>query len=362
MLKDKLDRYFARLAKSSSRPANFQVLVRSDRLDLDYAFATNSVHQPFHIASVGKVFTTVLLAMLEERGLLSFDDAISSHLPSSHLSGLFEFGGRDYQSEVTIGHLVGHTSGVNDYFGGKVRQEAPFMKMLLDQPDTRWTPAELIAFTRDRQTAVAPPGQRFFYSDTGYILLGLLIEAVTGKPFHVNLHDSIFRPLGMKDSYLMFYSEPDNPEAATIEEVWVNGKEISAFPSLSCDWAGGGIVSTVSELIAFHRALREGRLISVKRLQELESPRHKFRPGIHYGLGMMEIRFEGFFFLLRGLPRLKGHIGVLSTYMFYDPVHDAYIAMNMASTRHMPRGFKAVIQIVQALRAVSTATEKQRDL
>jgi D-alanyl-D-alanine carboxypeptidase len=108
--------------------------------------------------------------------------------------------------------------------------------------------------------------------------------------------------------------------------------------------------------------LREGRLISAQRLRELETPRHKFRPGIHYGLGMMEIRFEGFFFLLRGLPRPTGHIGVLSTFMFHDPVHDAYIAMNMASTRNMPRGFKAIIQIVQALRAVSTATEKQRDL
>lgn len=352
MLNDKLDRYFWRLAGSSSRPANFQVLVRSDKLNLDYAFATNSVHQPFHIASVGKVFTTVLLAMLEEQGLLTFEDPIGRYLPSSALSGLFEFGGRDYQSEVTIGQLVGHTSGVNDYFEGKVRQGAPFMKILLDQPDTYWTPTDLVAFTRDRQTAVGSPGQRFYYSDTGYILLGLLIEAVTGKPFHDNLHDSIFRPLGMADSYLMFYSKPDNPEAAAIEEIWVNGKEISAFTSLSCDWAGGGIVSTTSDLITFHRALREGRLISSQRLRELEAPRHKFRSGIHYGLGMMEIRFEGFFFLLRGLPRLSGHIGVLSTYMFYDPVHDAYITMNMASTRHMPRGFKAIIQIVQAMRAL----------
>jgi len=81
---------------------------------------------------------------------------------------------------------------------------------------------------------------------------------------------------------------------------------------VSCDWAGGG---------------------------------NRFRPGILYGAGLMEVRFEGFFPLLRGLPRPVGHIGVLATHMFFDPVNRAHIVMNFGSTREMVRSFRTLTQI-----------------
>ncbi|QNK57579.1 serine hydrolase [Paenibacillus sp. PAMC21692] len=351
-----LDRYFAKVAKKSKNPSNFQLLVHSDKLDLHYTFATNSIHTPFHIASVGKTFTVVLLALLEERGQLSFGDPISRYLSPSVLSGLFLFEGVHYDKQVTIQHLVGHTSGVNDYFEGNVHDGPPFLDLLLNESNTFWTPASLLDFTRHQQRTVGAPGQRYLYSDTGYILLGLIIEAITGESFHDNLHRHLFIPIGMKDSYLMFYSKPYNKSELPIEEIWINGREISKFRSLSCDWSGGGIVSTVSDLHLFLRALKEGRLVKTDRLRELALPRHKFRAGMHYGLGLMEIRFEEFFFLLRGFPRLWGHSGVLSTHLYYDPENDAYIIMNMGSTRSMPKSFKAIIQIITALRAAAKKT------
>lgn len=357
---NRLDEYFRRMAKKSAKPAHFQLLVHSDKLNIHYAYSTNGIDQPFHIASVGKTFTAVLLAMLEEQGKLAFSDPISRYLPGHVLAGLFQYQGRDWQAQVTIEQLVAHTSGINDYFEGKVKQGPPFLKYVLDAADTSWTPEQLVSFTRDNQNAVGAPGLTYRYSDTGYILLGMLIEAVTGKAFHDNLHQYFFQPLGMRDSYLMFYSEPKNKPGKPLEEVWLKGREISTYASLSCDWSGGGIVSTVADLCLFHCALQEGRLISKQRLQEMEAPRHKFRSGMHYGLGMMEIRFEGFFFLLRGLPRLKGHSGVLSTHMYYDPVHDAYITMNMASTGNMVKSFNAIIRIVNALRAVDKAMGSSR--
>lgn len=77
-----------------------------------------------------------------------------------------------------------------------------------------------------------------------------------------------------------------------IRKLWINGTEASSFKSISCDWAGGGIVTTTEDLLKFQRALRKGKLVSGTSLQIMETCPHKFRPGIYYGLGMMEIHFE----------------------------------------------------------------------
>jgi D-alanyl-D-alanine carboxypeptidase len=79
--------------------------------------------------------------------------------------------------------------------------------------------------------------------------------------------------------------------------------------------------------------------------------KHRFRPGIHYGAGLMELRFEGFMPLLRGLPRPTGHIGILGTHLFYDADHDAHIALNFGSTGEMVRSVRAMIKVEQLLKS-----------
>jgi D-alanyl-D-alanine carboxypeptidase len=177
----------------------------------------------------------------------------------------------------------------------------------------------------------------------------LIVEKITGKSFGENLEDEILRPLEMRDSYLMFYTEPMNTPKKTIEKIWFNEVEISGFESLSCDWSGGGIISTTADLLKFNQALRSGKLVHFSTLETLDACKHKFRPGIYYGLGMMEIRFKEFFFLLGRLPKIKGHIGILSTHMFYDPSTDAHIVMNFGSNTRMVESFKALIEIENTL-------------
>lgn len=178
---------------------------------------------------------------------------------------------------------------------------------------------------------------------------------LTAQPLHANLHAKIFGPLGMRDSYLLFYSRPDAQPATPIQKIWVEGEEISGFTSLSCDWAGGGIVSTTADLLAFHKALRSGQLVSAATLQAMQTCPHKFRTGIYYGQGMMEIRFEEFFFLLRGLPRVTGHIGILATHMFHDPATDTCIVMNFAATDRMTQSFRTLIDLLNVLKRIREA-------
>ena len=342
------DQYFQKLhRKNASKP--LQIRVFSQPLGLDYCFSSGAIDQPYHTASIGKVFTAVLVYMLAERGLLKTGDFISQHLPPPVLERLFVYQDVDYASQVRLEHLLGHTSGAADYFEGKTTHGMVFMEQVLHNPTFHWTPQALLDFSRERQDAVGIPGRSFNYSDTGYILLGLLIEQVTGKSFAQNLADEIFQPLGMRDSYLMFYGEPLNTPKQNIEKIWFNGLEISRFESLSCDWSGGGIITTTADLLTFNQALRSGRLIHPETLAAMDVCSNKFRPGIYYGLGMMALHFKEFFPLLGHLPRAKGHIGILSTHMFYDPAKEAHIIMNFGDNTRMVESFQALIEIENML-------------
>lgn len=321
-----------------------QVLVRTP----DHEFAYGPRATPFHGASIGKTATAVLVMRLVDDGAIALTDRAADHLPAGTLDGLYAVDGVNRADEVTVEHLLTHTSGVADYFEGRTTTGPQVAELLVTEPDRFWEPADLLEFTRTRQTPVAPPGARFEYSDTGYILLGLLLEHVTGRAFHELLREWIFRPLGMRDSYLMFRSEPDG-EARPIAPFHLGRVEVSGFTSLTCDWAGGGIVSTLDDLALLSAGLHGGELISDASLAEMTRMRHRFRYGMHYGAGLMEVRFEEFFPLLRGLPRPVGHIGVLATHMFFDPVNRAHIVMNFGSTREMARSFRTLYRIEAAL-------------
>lgn len=322
-----------------------QVSVSAPGVEFSYGDAA----LPFHVASVGKMFTAVLVMQLVEAGALSLETAAVSLLPEGSLDGLVA-GSR--VASVTVGDLLAHEAGVADYFEGPVTSGPSFMSLVVDEPDRLWEPADLLEFSRTRQVPVASPG--FAYSDTGYILLGLILENVTGRAFHELLHERIFEPVGMTRTWMPWRSAPavgaDLAGGTAIAPFTLGKVEASTFRSVSCDWAGGGIASTLGDLTLFSRALHGGRLVSGESLARLAAVRNKFRAGILYGMGMMELRFEGFFFLLREMPRPVGHIGVLGTHLFYDPVHDAHIVMNFGGTTEMVRSFRTLIQIEQELK------------
>jgi len=342
------DRSFHALRdKQPEKP--LQVRVFAPKQGLDYSFPAASANRRFHVASVGKLFTAVLVQRLATRGMLTLSDPIAHYLSPEVLRGLFVFQQHDYTQQVTVEQLLAHTAGIADYFEGKTASGRTFIQDVLAKPDTRWNPLTLLEFTRAQQQAIGAPGRVFNYSDSGYILLGLLVEAVSGKTFAQNLEDEIFAPLEMRDSSLMFYPREAGGGESAIEQIFFNGVEISRFESLSCDWAGGGILSTTADLLKFSLALRGGRLVEAGRLEGMDVCNRRFRPGIYYGQGMMEIRFGEFFFLLGGLPKVKGHIGILATHLFYDLRRDAHIVMNFGDNTRTEESFKALIEIEMAL-------------
>jgi D-alanyl-D-alanine carboxypeptidase len=358
--------YFEKAAKPGKDFSGIQVLINSKVKGIDEQFAFGQAtsepdkklnpNHPFHIASIGKIFTATLLAVLEEEGKLKLSDPVSKYLEEKQLEGLFVYKGVDYHKEVTIEQLMANTSGIADYFADQlkdtVKNGKTIAELIISEPDKLWTPESLLDFNRNNLNAVGKPGEVYHYSDSGYILLGLLVEKIEMKPFHQVLKQRIFVPLKMNDTYMALRSKPENQPKKQIADIWFKGVEVSNFNSLSVDWAGGGIISTPKDLLTFQKALHSERIINSESLKVLFNIQNKFQSGIHYGLGTMEIRFEEFFPLLRGMPRVIGHIGVLSTHMFYDKATETYIIMNFGSDAKMVDSFKALIEVINTLKRI----------
>lgn len=343
----KLERIGRTLRKTgqSKLPADTQVRIFSDKLGIDYSYESTA-SRPFHAASIGKVFVAALLLQLAVERKLGLDQLVSEILPLDLLTGLFVVAGKDHSQKVTIRHLATHTSGINDYFDSKSSQHSSFIEQVISQPNHFWKPDELLDYTRKYQSAVGRPGEKFLYSDTGYVLLGKILENVSGKAYDKLLYDSIFKPLGMKSSYL--YGYPVGTTRGEMAPLIVNGTDVSKMTSLTCDWSGGGVVTTTDDLLLFQAALITGEFGDL--LSEQAGFQNKFQRGIHYGFGLMELHFNDFFFLLRGLPKMKGHIGITATHMFYDDVNDTHYIMNFGSDKRMVESFRTLIKIVQTLR------------
>lgn len=342
MLKEKLD---ALLLKESKRLRTLQFAMELPEQGFTYSFSDAAPDQRFHSASVGKLLTATLLFRAMEQGRIRGDDPVRPLLAPGTLDGLFVLDGRDGQEDVTVLQLLTHTSGVNDYFESKALDGSSFIDRVLGEPDALWQPGDLLAYTRTRQRPVGRPGERFFYSDTGYVILGLVAESVYGMPFHEALKEQVLTPAGMKDTLVCFHSPGFDREA--LAPLIVQGVDVHRYNSLSCDWAGGGLSTTTADLLRFLAQLQQGALLENASLARMGEIHSRYRQGLWYGAGMMQVRFEEFFFLLRNLPRLLGHLGVTGVHAWFDPETGARYVLNVGDAGEMARSFRLLIKVLQ---------------
>ena len=351
VVNEEIEKHLEKLVDKSESLSSVLLTIYSDSTDYFHQFAigTKSLtsDQPvkadsqYHSASVGKTMCATIFGMLVDEGKINYDDKINIWLDDDILKGLFVSDGTDYSDQVTIRHLLKHTSGVGDYFEGPVKSGKTMFELIIDNPDLMFTPEDLVEFTREHQEPVGKPQQQFHYSDTGYILLGLILEEIEDKSYSDILEEKIFEPLNMKDSYLMFYQE----EPADMLGVYLNGINYSGKNALSIDWAGGGIVTTMSDLLTFMLALENGDLVSDEVYQQMTDFSESFDKGIYYGMGMMYFDFSELSFLLGSMTDVYGGMGATGTYMFYDKKKDTYFIANFGSLDFMEKSIEELIKI-----------------
>ena len=274
----------------------------------------------FRIASMSKTFTATVVLQLVEEGKLGLDKSVAEQLPDRSYVRFEKLVRNGYGRKITVRQLLTHTSGLADYIS-----DERFVAGVMNHPQTQWSPKMIFEkyyeYGLDREERF-PPGQGFYYSDTNYVLLGLLIEHITGQSLAKNYRERITGPLAMQNTFLEFYEAPrgKSPMSYPYHEL-VSTQEVNT----SFDWGGGGLVSTVEEIDRFLRALLQGKLFQKKAtLNTMLSfrPEADARfalglPGSEYGMGIRRLSFEK--------RTLIGHSGSWGCIMYYDPAQDLSI-------------------------------------
>ncbi len=308
---------------------------------------------PFYTASIGKTFTATAIAILVEQGKLRFEEKISQYLPDSIMENLHVFEGNEYSGKITLAQLLQHTSGLPDYFEGTTVDGSPnVMELLFDAPERFWKPVEMIRFAKEKMQPLSVPGTNYHYTDTEYVLLGLIVENVSGVPLPDFFKTHFFAPLEMEHTYMFLRSEPLG-EIAKIAEVYAGDYEVSAITSLSADWAGGGLVSTGNDLVRFQQELFSGKIISEKTLEKMQNWMPETH-GMEYGLGLRKIVFKELFPALPDLTAI-GHSGSTGSFLFFCPELDVYIAGTLNQTDEV----KSSVLLMAEVLALIQKAQKQ---
>ena len=255
---------------------------------------------PWNIGSLTKTMVAVVVLQLADEGRIDLDAGIAQYMP--------DLAGAD---EITPRQLLQHTSGLNDYEN---------LPAVLDDRQRPWTPDEMIAVA-EAAGRVGVPGGEFHYSNTNYVVLGRIIEQVTGNAWSDEVQSRIAEPLGMADTSLLV--EPSTPGYAVVDGGFADATHVED-PSLG--GAAGGMQSTGRDLVKFGAALFGGTLLSPESLQQMQT----FVPGddlseygiTHsYGLGLERYETDA--------VTVLGHLGtgLQGSFLGYDPTNHTLVAV-----------------------------------
>ncbi len=243
---------------------------------------TLRLNSPFYLASVSKQFTAMSIMILKQRNKLTYEDKLSDYFP--------EF--PPYAGQVTIRHLLTHTSGVANHF-----------RLGSYKPDL--TNREVLEILVKQDTLDFKPGEKYSYSNGGYVLLAMIAEKAAGMPFHEFMKKNIFMPLGMDYSLVYDESKPKIPFRAVGYDMF---GEINDYDILTS--GAGGIFSTVEDLYKWDRALYTEQLVKRQTINEAFEP---------YRLNNDELSWYGFGWGIKNEKsgKIVQHGGALSGYRSY---------------------------------------------
>ena len=360
---------------------------------------------PFYIASMSKTMVASVVLKIMERKNIALDTPLGQldMFTDDMLERLHVYEGKSYGSRITVRQLLRHTSGLKDYllddrsgigadsemgfrpgsligaWFPQIGEYADCISGSAECPEgtdpknfypgrqwAQWSPRAWQADPDNRDagllnfylavmadSALFVPGSARHYSDTNYMILGLVIEHLTGKNLGEALVSELFQPLGMEHSWLSYSGVgplSDTPEAADFDAAGFMLLSLNA--DTSWDWGGGGVVSTARDLTIFVRALMQGRIFSKTETNEALKqliPTLEDEKGIArgYGLGVRYIRDSE-------AGELWGHTGAWGSIMFYAPVLD--IAMAATINKGLAHGMQDQLTHLLATAAGACST------
>lgn len=244
----------------------------------------NRLDTKFNLGSMNKMFTAVAIAQLVERGQLSFDDPLAKFLP--------EFPDKESAQKIRIKHLLTHTAGLGGYFSKKWDESSRALYRTVD---------DMMKVAAADEKLLFEPGTRWQYSNTGMLVLGKVIEIVSGQSYYDYVRENISKPAGMLNTDCYELDRVNTNLAVGYEkEYGDNGITFTnnIFMHVMRGGPQGGGYSTVEDLLKFDRALRGNKLVGATFVQQLLSAKPELNSP-NYGYG----------FAVDGAAQIVGHSG-----------------------------------------------------
>lgn len=293
----------------------------------------------FRIASVTKSFTAAAILRLMETGRLDITKPISGYI-SKESAAMLIAGGYD-PAKITIQQLLSHTSGIYDY-----AQDDKFTAKVFGNPSHQWTRTEQIKHAMDNGKPLGKPGEAYNYSDTGYILLGEIIERETRQNLAAAVRRLLrFHKLGIADTYWeQLESKPRSSKAPFAGNMFGETDLTQANHSFDV-FGGGGMISTTQNLMIFFRALVRGEVFDNRRTLAvlLTIPPAKRGVGGHdtYGNGIYQFNV--------GREHCMGHGGFWGQAVAYCPASDVTFAWTINQGGDVSHKVNVFNRLAQAL-------------
>ena len=321
---------------------------------------------PFFIASIDKLYNATIVMMLSERGQLDIDEPIATYLPGALTHGLNQFDGVNYSDRITVRHLLGHKSGLADWLEDRPKGGRSLVEHVLHDGDIGLGIEDVTSLVRNRLEPHFPPQdfstnwQRVRYSDTNFMLVIAIIEAVSGQPLHHVHEELLFKPLDLRHTYFAGHSQPfdPTPDPATLR---FEGRPIHIPLLLRSSRA---MYSTAADTLAFLRHFIRGKVfqnpLTLASMQEQWS-RFSFpldraalrAPGwpIEYGLGIMRFRLPRIFTPTHPMPLVLGHTGSTGCWLFYCPHFDMLLSGSVDEITAGAVPYRIAPRILELLRS-----------
>ncbi len=323
---ERLESYIFEKMSASKQPGLSAAIVRESEVIWARGFGFRDLagglpatpHTLYGIGSVTKSFTAMAIMQLAEADKLSLDDPVSQHLP--------RFTVQPFGETIRLWHLLTHTSGI-----AALASSESLIDGLVGARE-HWLPMadadDVLTFMQEAETwALTRPGERWFYLNEGYLLLGRVVEVVSGEPFETYVHNHILGPLGMRRTFFQRADVEADPDAATPYLLTPDGGRRASLHPYRGLAAAGGLISNVLDMAPYITMLLDegatsiGRLLSADSARTMQTPRttmplqgNPFGDS-GYGLGLMSTPD----FLGRELIGHGGSVGTSTAQMSYIP-------------------------------------------
>lgn len=228
----------------------------------------------FRTGSITKQFTAAAIMRLVEQGKISLDDTVTKYVPGYNMQG----------RDITIRHLLTHTSGIKSY--------TEIKRVMQDEPEREFTRQEMLDMVQNEPLAFEP-GTQMDYCNTGYYLLGMIIENISGKDYCAYLQDEFFGPLGLAHTRCDSNTEIIKGRAqgyALVGEKLENDRGLAT----STPFAAGMLLASAHDLVVWSDALASGKVVSPESYKLMSTPFKLVGSGVsHYGFGLFIDSLEG---------------------------------------------------------------------